>query len=376
MRSKLTPGPLSLAQAGTKVPGGAKRMKHREISSSNSEKAPLFSVLATYLGPEHELGRCVAPNLGLFSHNICFRSGPRPTCLTPDATLLRVNPGIMTQRLITIRILAAILVVGFSAVSTAAAQGVTRDTVPRPAQKPAARNASMDSLVVCSPVAAPAKKAPVAHRRRVPSRSRRAAAVVPEKAAAKTTPKPAPLKATPKPAHRKVALATPHKVAHRARRVTPKPVTSATAHTTTVVMCRPVRPLAPLAMGTPTEQSVVPVPRLASVAAPPAVAEPAAEEGPPLFVSTAPGVAVATAGGRSWLPFAVVPALFIPFIHGGRTHHASTPIDTTTPPDTTTTPVIPPPTTVPEPGTIAMLGTGLLGLAEISRRRSRRGKKR
>ena len=172
-----------------------------------------------------------------------------------------------------------------------------------------------------------------------------------------------------------------------------------------------------LAKGTPTEQSVIPVPQLATNTPPPAT--PVVEEdGPPIFVSTAPGMPMAAAGGgRSWTPFAIVPAIFIPFVHNGKTHNgATTPIDTTTtppvgpvtPPDTTktpadttktpgappdTTPVTPPPgdtvpvippidtvpgppivppTTVPEPSTLVLLGSGLLGLVGVAQRRRRK----
>ena len=214
-----------------------------------------------------------------------------------------------------------------------------------------------------------------------------------------------------------VKATTPRRpVVRRARRVAPK-LTPAASHSTTVVMCRPVRPMPELAKGTPTEQSVIPVPQLATNTPPPAT--PVVEEdGPPIFVSTAPGMPMAAAGGgRSWTPFAIVPAIFIPFVHNGKTHNgATTPIDTTTtppvgpvtppdttktPPDTTktpgtppdTTPVTPPPgdtvpvippidtvpgppivppTTVPEPSTLVLLGSGLLGLVGVAQRRRRK----
>lgn len=292
------------------------------------------------------------------------------------------------------------LVAALVAAPRAGAQVVKRDTTPRTTQKPVARAASLDSLVICSPVEAPARKKPVVRRRvvrRPVARKKPVAAVIPKVSKPRVVaPKPAP----------RVALKPRRPVVRRVRRTVPRPAAAAPVHSTTIVMCRPVRPLAPLAQGTPTETSVIPVPQVA----PPVPVAPVAEEGPPLFVSTAPGVPMAAAGGgRSWLPFAVIPAIFIPFLHSGSNHHGSTPVDTattppivppdstpvtppdttpTTPPDTTpvtppdttpvtppdTTPILPPPvgpppTTVPEPGSIVMLGTGLLGLGEVMRRR-------
>lgn len=293
----------------------------------------------------------------------------------------------MKHRLLTIGSLSA-FVACLAAGGPAAAQGVRRDTVPHAAQKPAVRTASVDSLVECSPVAAPAKKKPVARRRAAPLRKAAAAAKV----------KPAP----------RVAIKPGRPIVHRARRVRPKAATATPVQSTTVVMCRPVRPIAALAKGTPTEQSIVPVPtaQLATTTPPPAAAE--SEAGPPIYVSTAPGVPImAAGGGRSWLPFAIIPAIFVPFIHSGRTHNGSTPTPPVTPPDTTKTPVTPPdttktpvtppdttktptppdttpilppppdttpvppigpPTTTPEPGSTVLLATGLLGLAGVVRR--------
>ncbi len=261
----------------------------------------------------------------------------------------------MNHRPFTIGALGAFFVACLSVAPPAGGQAVRRDTTPRAAQKPAIRLASVDSLVECSPVPAPARKRPVARRRRVAAPLNSAPKPV-------TAPKPVPK-----------AMMKPHRpLVRRVRRATPKAAQATPARSTTIVMCRPVRPLAPLAQGTPTEQSVIPVPQLATATPPP----PVVEEGPPLLVSTAPGVPIATAGGgRSWLPWAIIPAIFIPFIHSGRTHHGNTPTDTTTTPPVVppvTPPVVPPivpPTTVPEPGTIVMLATGLLGLAGAMKRR-------
>lgn len=274
----------------------------------------------------------------------------------------------MKHRLLTTGCLAAFVVAGLLATQPAGGQVVRRDTTSRAVQRPATRVASVDSLVECSPVAAPVKKKPVVrHRRRIaPVKPAVAAAIVP-KPAPKPIPKPTKLAVRRRP------------LVHRVRRVTPRSsprATPAAARSTTIVMCRPVRPIAPLAEGTPTEKSVIPVPQLASATpAPPEVGA-----GPPLFVFTTPGMPIVAAGGHSsWLPFAVVPAIFFPFIHTGTTHRGSTPSDSThgppvTPPDTTptTTPLGPPdfpPTTTPEPGTFVMLGSGLLGLGGVLKRK-------
>lgn len=296
--------------------------------------------------------------------------------------------------------LAAIIAVALGvAAGPAAAQAVRRDTIAQAIHKPAARTASVDSLVECSPVAAPVNKKPVVHRK-APVR-RVASSVAPKAKSPVSTTRKRP-------------------VVRRARRVAPK-ARPAAAHSTTVVMCRPVRPTPALAKGTPTEQSVIPVPQLATNTPTPPTPV-AAEDGPPIFVSTAPGMPMAVAGGgRSWLPFAVVPAIFIPFVHNGKTHNGETvtgdttttppvippvippvtPPDTTnTPPDTTSTPGTPvdsvpttppgdtvpvtppvdtlpgppivPPTTVPEPSTLVLLGSGLMGLVGVATRRRKK----
>lgn len=286
----------------------------------------------------------------------------------------------MKHHLFTVGSLAAFAIASLSFVTPIGAQAVKRDTVPRAVQQQAAPiRASVDSLVECSPVATPAKTKPAVRRRRTVAPARKATHAV-------VAPKPKP-KVRPK------AAARPrHPVARTVRRAAPAAAKAAPVHSTTIVMCRPVRPIAALAQGTPTVQSVIPVPQMAAV--PPAA--PAAEEGPPLLVSTAPGMPMGvSSNGRSWLPFAVIPAVFIPFIHTGTTHRGHTPIDTTTtppvippvippvtPPDTTPTtppidtiPTLPPggpPTTVPEPDTIMMLGSGLFGLAGVVKRRRKK----
>ena len=325
-----------------------------------------------------------------FSYNICSPSGPAYARVRwLNAAHFTGNPQSMKHHLLTVGSLAAFVVVSLSSAAPVGAQAVKRDTVPRAAQQAAPLRASVDSLVECSPVATPAKAKPAVRRRRAvaPARKATRATVAP-----KTKPRVTP-KATAKP---KTAARPRRPVARTVRRVTPAATRAVPVHSTTIVMCRPVRPIPALAQGTPTVQSVIPVPQLA--ASPPAPT--VVEEGPPLLVSTAPGMPIATAGnGRSWFPFAVIPAVFIPFIHSGTTHHGNTPTDTTTtppvippvtppvtPPDTTPVipPVIPPtdtiptlppnvpPTTVPEPGTLVMLGSGLLGLAAVMKRRRRK----
>lgn len=295
----------------------------------------------------------------------------------------------MKHHLLTVGSLAAFVVASFSSATPVGAQAVKRDTIPRATQQAAPLRASVDSLVECSPVATAAKAKPVVRRHRTVAPARKAArATVAPKAKPRATPKAKPT-AKPKVTAKPGAAARPRRpVARTVRRAAPAATKAAPVHSTTIVMCRPVRPVAALAQGTPTVQSVIPVPQLAAV--PPAA--PAVEEGPPLLVSTAPGLPIATAGnGRSWFPFAVIPAVFIPFIHSGTTHRGNTPTDTTTtppvippvtPPDTIpvtpptdTIPVLPPvvpPTTVPEPGVLVMLGSGLLGLAGVTKRRRRK----
>ncbi|MEO8946346.1 MAG: hypothetical protein ABI338_07600, partial [Gemmatimonadaceae bacterium] len=147
---------------------------------------------------------------------------------------------------------------------SASAQGVRRDTLPHAAQRPAVSTASTDSLVECTPVAAPAKKKTVVRRKAAPGR--RAAAAV------------------KKPAL-KIATRLRRPLVHRARRIAPK-AAAARVQSTTVVMCRPVRPIAALAKGTPTEQSVVPVPTPQLATTTPVPGAVPDEEGPPIFVST------------------------------------------------------------------------------------------
>jgi hypothetical protein len=337
----------------------------------------------------------------------------------------------MTQRRITLGTLTAFIVSLLAAPQSGGQQVVRPGVNQQNTQRPVAQLASVDSLVECAPVAAPIKPKPAVRRHKAVTPVKKKSVAAASRVASKPAVKAAPKKATVK-----------RPVVRSARSVKPK---AAPARSTTVVMCRPVRPVAPLANGTPTEESVIPVPQQLASTAPAAVAPPVPviEEGPPLFVSTAPGIpAVVSGGGRSWLPFAVIPAAFVPFVHNGGTHHGTPftppivpptdtittpptdtaptnppvnppvtpPTDTLTPPtdtiptsppvtpptdtvptppvnpptdtiptppinpptDTLPGPPITPPTTVPEPGTLVMLGSGLLGLGGVIRRRRKR----
>lgn len=277
----------------------------------------------------------------------------------------------MKIRLFTTELLTALCAASFCAAPIASGQAVRRDTVPRATQRPVTTYASSaDSLVECSPAAAPAKRKPAARPRRVVTRARKPAAVKPQIKKPVTPQVKAAVKPR-RPLVRRVRRAVPKAI--------PRAVKPVVAHSTTIVMCRPVRPLAPLAQGAPVEESVVPVPKLAAV--PPVVVP--VEEAPPLFVTTAPGAPIMTAGGgHSWLPFAIIPAVFIPFIHTGGTN-SGTPSSPLLPPITPANPILPPgvppgvppivpPTTVPEPSSMALLSTGLIGLGAVLRKRKKK----
>jgi len=260
----------------------------------------------------------------------------------------------------------ALLIAAAPSMATAQGRGTptTRPQTTRPQQPVAVRQgpvstASADTLVQCVPITTPVKKEPVAkpvrRRPRVRHRPRPAATV------AKPAPKPTP-KARPK-------VAT--KPTHRRRRVTPRPrpVISAAnnaparGNLPALVMCRPIHPVTPMSVG-PLPETVVPIPQIASVT-PPAAAIP---------VEEVPSYIAAAAPHSQFLPLALIPAFFIPFIHSG--HHTNgTPVDTTTPPPVIPPPVGPPPTTVPEPSSVAMLASGLVALGGVTERRRRKRKR-
>ena len=243
----------------------------------------------------------------------------------------------------------------------AAAQGRgTQPTQPqttRPQQPVAVRqgpvsSASADTLVQCVPIATPVKREsvakPVRRRRRVRPRPRPAATVAKPPV---TTPKPKP---AAKPVHRR------RRVAPR-----PRPVLSAAnnaparGNLPSLVMCRPIHPVTPTSVG-PLPETVVPIPQIASVT-PPAAAIP---------VEEVPSYIAAAGPHSQFLPLALIPAFFVPFIHSS--HHNTPTVDTTgvTPP-----PPPPPPTTVPEPSSVAMLASGLIALGGVTERRRRRRKR-
>lgn len=255
--------------------------------------------------------------------------------------------------------------------AAATAQGTTPGTTRQQVvvrQGPVSTSTGADTLVECVPVERPASKpaAPTAVRRRPRIRPR------PRPAPAAVTPKPEVVaKPAPKPA------AKPRVVTRRPRR---RPVVAAAsnapkrANLPALVMCRPIHPVTPVAMG-PLPETLVPIPEIAP-AAPVAAAVPPIEEVPSY---------IAAAGPHSqFLPLALIPAFFIPFIHSGHHNTPGTPIDTTTPPpppppvDTAGPPPVgpppvgPPPTTVPEPSSVALLGSGLLALGGFATARRRK----